>query len=261
MRNKIIVFIGLIGFTLLLLELPRQYYKMMDNNLFLYEGTDYYDSIETSIVSDLNLKIESFFRSNANLATNRIGYANILSEEETNQVMEKISSELKIITGPNEKSAFSEYVFSEEALSYVTKRCFTAQILYRRANEQYVWELGYLDLFSKYNNPFATIVYDTDTYKIIFMAWGIDKYNLQKYQWISNSNKGPFVKEYYDGISDDISSSFIDDGLGGHFYPVSMSFVKVDTSTLYSDLKELARGFWYFTFQKEYSVMYIEDRY
>ena len=58
MKNKIIVLIALVGFTVLLLELPKLYYKISDNNLFLHEGMDHYESVVTSTVSDFSLKIE-----------------------------------------------------------------------------------------------------------------------------------------------------------------------------------------------------------
>ena len=256
MKNKIIVLIALVGFTVLLLELPKLYYKISDNNLLLYEGKDHHEAVVTSTVSDLSLKIESFFRTNADLATSRIGYASELSKDETEQVMKKMSSEFKIITGPDEESVFTEYVFSEEAISNWTKRCYTAQILYRKGSVQHVWELGYLDLFAPHNNvPFGTIIYDTDTYKILLMTWRISEKELENYVWKSNSNRGPFVKEYYEDISEAYSYSFIDYGLGGHFYPASMYYNVVDTETLYSDLKELARSFWYFTYQEQYTLM------
>ena len=256
MKNKILFFIVLAGFTLLLLELPKQYYKAADNKLYFHQGNGYYESTMTSTVKDFDLKVESFFKQNTDFLTRGIGYTKVLSEEEIEVVVDRIVPEVESVVRPYEPSAFKDYVFSAEILSEVTKRCFTAQIFYRKADVQHVWELGYLDLFTVKNNvPYATIIYDTDTYKIIMMTWNMPLEEIEDFRWRSNSYSGPFPKEYY-GKKGDVSYSYIDDGLGGDFYPVSMSYHLVDTSTLYSDLKELARNFWYFTFQQKYTLLY-----
>ena len=255
MKNKIFIFLTLALFTLSLSELPRHYYNAQDQKLLLQKGSDFYKSPITSTVNDFAIKIESFF--NYNPPTNGIGYTKELTQSETNIVVENIAKELKLIASPSTQSAFLDYAFSKEVLSSAPSRCFSAQVFHRQANTQYVWEVGYLDLFTpQYHIPYATIIYDTDTYKIIFLAWNMPKYEIKDYSYISNDNV--FTGEtYYDGISKEISYCFVDDGLGGFLYPVPIPYEYVEDYTLYHDLKELAKYFWNSTYRKD--VIVIQD--
>ena len=253
MKNKIFIFLTLALFTLFLLELPRHYYNAQDQKLLLQQGSDFYESPITSTVNDFAIKIESFF--NYNPPTNGIGYTKELTQSETNIVVENIAKELKLIAPDSSQSAFLDHVFSDENLSSAPSRCFTAQVFHRQANTQYVWEVGYLDLFTpQYHIPYATIIYDTDTYKIIFLAWNMPKYEIKDYSYISNNNV--FTGEtYYDGIAKEISYCFVDDGLGGFLYPYPISYEYVEDYTLYHDLKELAKYFWNITYRKDVVVI------
>lgn len=258
MKNKVLIFFILAGFTLLLLDIPKKYYLIQDQNLLTEQGRNKYETAQTNTINDFSQKIESFFNYTSGLPTNGIGYTKELSAAEISVVIEHISNELQFIAAPYEQSVFLDSVFCDEVLSAAPAQCFTAQVFQRQAETQYVWEVGYLILFSPKNHiPFANVIYDTDTYKIIMLNWNMPADEID-YKYISNSNTWEErVAEYYFDVAKEFSYMFIDDGRAGLFYPSPLPHTFVSTSTLYHDLQELAQYFWYMDFQRTDFTEYI----
>ena len=244
MKNRMLIFIALVCFTLLLLELPKQYYKMQDQTLLLDQGSARYKHPVTNTVNDFSLKIESFFNYTSGLPTSGIGYTKELTETEISSVLENITEELQLVAKPYSKS-----LFSSQNLACVKSRGFTAQVFQRYDESQYVWEVGCLELLSPKNQePFSRIIYDTETYKIIMLMWVIP---INEMEYIAES----YIKDwdstlhYYADISKEINIEEF--GYSGIIYPVPIPFEYVETSTLYHDLAELADFFWYESYQNK----------
>ena len=237
MKSKLFIFIALICFTFLLLEIPKQYYKAQDQKLLLEQGNEQYKTTTTRTEIDLSLKLNSFFSYATGMPTSGIGYTNILSESESATVVENILIELRLLTDKRFGS-----LFTDTEQQPITGRCFTAQVFYRKEETQYVWEAGFLELFTPKNNlPFAKIIYDTDTYKILVFMWEFPKEetyteDVLAFDWSS-------ALEYYEDITDEIC---IEDYISvGITYPSSMPYKFLESSSLFQDLNELADYFWH----------------
>ena len=73
MKNKAVIFVILILFTLLLLEIPKQYYLVQDQKLLMEQGSEQHEILHTSTTIDFSFKLNSFFNSSASLPTSGIG--------------------------------------------------------------------------------------------------------------------------------------------------------------------------------------------
>lgn len=250
MKNKAVIFVILILFTLLLLEIPKQYYLVQDQKLLMEQGSEQHEILHTSTTIDFSFKLNSFFNSSASLPTSGIGYTKELNEDETLIVLENISEELQLLIDKR-----SELFLSTIEQPSTQSRCFTAQVFQRQEETQYIWEVGFLELLTQKNQlPFARIIYDTDTYKIIMLIWEIPK---EETQFITDS----YVRDlnsaanYYSDISGEI---YIQDNINsGIIYPIPIPYEFTETSTLYPDLVALAEYFW----GEKYSSDLIQEGY
>ena len=82
MKNKVLIFFILAGFTLFLLDIPKKYYLIQDQNLLTEQGRNKYETAQTNTINDFSQKIESFFNYTSGLPTNGIGYTKELSAAE-----------------------------------------------------------------------------------------------------------------------------------------------------------------------------------
>lgn len=243
MKSKIIIFISLILLTLLLLEIPKQYYMVHDKKLFAEQGTDKYETQVAKTVDDFVSKLDSFITYSSSSPTSGIGYTRELAEKEASEVFQKLVQELELLTAGE-----PEHLITEMKLPTVKVKCFTAQIFQLIKEEQFIWEVGFLEFSVPTLAIHGRIIYDTDSYKIILCLWTSDN---QKYETGTLLVK-PLDESSVDAIinyySEFTKKPYIEQQLE---YTVICPFLVpiyyVEDSSLFRDLHELANYFWYST--------------
>lgn len=235
-KSILIIFVFLLGITLLLLELPRQYYKLQDQKLLEERGTAKYDTKITKTVNDFSSKLDSFLSYDPYSSTNGIGYTKELTNSETIEVFEKLIQEFETMTdgGP-------EKVIDVMKSSSTKSQCFTAQVFQLLNNEQFIWEVGNLEFSLTSLDIQGRIIYDTDTYKIIMICWYCSNSETAIALLLKPIEYAP-VYDYYSAYAEDICFGQEAEFLITHPFPVSI--YDLEETSLLKDLNELSEYFW-----------------
>lgn len=256
MKNKSIlkiflVFVFLLGITLLLLEIPKQYYTYYDQKLFSERGLSKYETASVKNIHSFQSKLYSFISYNPDSSTNGIGYTKELTQHETDEIFKKMIREFETMT-----DGTPEKLIDAMKDSSTKTQCFTAQIFQLVQNEQFIWEVGNLVFSLPQLDVQGRIIYDTDSYKII-MFYLFCHAEFDDDLFIIKQIDETSVLDYYADVSKEIY--FLQEPECSIIFPFSVHIEYLEYNSLLKELDELSNYFWNSAIAESFSAMRITD--
>lgn len=232
-RNKlVIIFPLLLIATLLLLELPRLYYAYWDEALLKESGNSQYETTEVKNMDELLQKMEAFTTYSTTSSASDIGYTEAFTSETLVNEIENLTAEIYQLTGGMYATVLKEMKDGQvEAQGMIAQFiCFT--------EEQYVWDIGFLEFSLPKLGVNGQIIYDGDTYKIFSMelVCEADFYDMADVEIAEK-----VVLQYYEGMILHEITLIRDE----HYLLVSpFSLDEIDNSELFQELYDLRNYYW-----------------
>lgn len=164
--------------TLFLLEIPRLYYKKWDEKLLQENGTSKY---ETQVIKSMDAfiqKVDAFRDYNE---TSAIGYIRMFTEQEMQKEKEMLVRELNELSGGSYKFLLEQMqdkntegsVLEAQIIRFPKRGSKEAEFSDSSVEEQYIWNIRFLELELKNVDGSMLILYDTDSYKIFSLEWSL----------------------------------------------------------------------------------------
>lgn len=163
--KKMIVFPILLAVTVLLLEIPEHIFQNKDEILSKESGGSVYEIQTVKSIDTFAEKVNAFIDFNK---LSIIGNTRKLDYEEMKESLTSLQEEMDVMTNGLYKTIGMQIDDEEMEMMGVE-----VQIIHRSDNskEQFVWEVGYLELLNTVSGGGLIFFYDPDSFKIFQLEW------------------------------------------------------------------------------------------